>query len=210
MNIKNYFLLIICVFILFLNGCSLNDANNTMDNISQKYNEAKDNVTDLVESIPAPASDFKTKEVDDNSVKITKYKGNNQKVVVPSTIKGKEADFREDTHHAIRALEETAGKKILSFRAPAFSIGESNKWAIEILASEGIVNDASIFPGIRDFGGFPSFSLQDPCIIERNNQQLIEFPIPLVKMPITGKEIAYSGGGYFRLLPLSFIRHCTG
>lgn len=117
-----------------------------------------------------------------------------------------EVDFREDTHRAVRALEDTAGKKILSFRAPAFSIGESNKWAFEILASEGIVNDASIFPGVRDFGGFPSFNLQDPCIIERNNKQLIEFPIPLVKMSITGKEIAYSGGGYFRLLPLSFIR----
>lgn len=115
-------------------------------------------------------------------------------------------EFREDTKSAVNALEDVIGKKVESFRAPAFSIGESNKWAIEILADCGIKNDASIFPGVRDFGGFPTFNEQQPCKIEYNGYLLNEFPIPLYRLPIIGKDLAYSGGGYFRLLPLSFVK----
>ena len=115
------------------------------------------------------------------------------------------AEFREDTQQAVCAIEELTGKKVRSFRAPAFSIGESNKWAFEILHEFGIENDASIFPGNRDFGGFPNFTEQEPCILEYNGIKINEFPIPLYTLPILHKPVAYSGGGYFRLLPLSFV-----
>ena len=115
-------------------------------------------------------------------------------------------EFRVDTVSAIKALEDVSGKEVVSFRAPAFSIGESNKWAIEILAECGVRNDASIFPGVRDFGGFPSFNEQEPCMIEYKGCFLNEFPIPLYRIPVIGKDLAYSGGGYFRLLPLSFVK----
>lgn len=116
-------------------------------------------------------------------------------------------EFKEDTLSAIKALENVSGEKVVSFRAPAFSIGESNKWAIEILVECGIKNDASIFPGVRDYGGFPSFNEQRPCKIEYKGCVLNEFPIPLYRLPIIGKDLAYSGGGYFRLLPLSFVKN---
>lgn len=115
-------------------------------------------------------------------------------------------EFREDTRQAVCALEDLTGKKVRSFRAPAFSIGESNKWAFEILSEFGIENDASIFPGVRDFGGFPNFAEQKPCIIECNGIRINEFPIPLYSLPVLNKQIAYSGGGYFRLLPLWFVK----
>lgn len=115
-------------------------------------------------------------------------------------------EFREDTRRTVHNIEDLIGRKVKSFRAPAFSIGESNKWAFEILYEFGIENDTSIFPGIRDFGGFPNFSEQEPCIIKYNGVQINEFPIPLYTMPIIHKRMAYSGGGYFRLLPLSFVR----
>lgn len=114
-------------------------------------------------------------------------------------------EFREDTHNAVYAIEDLIGRKVKSFRAPAFSIGESNKWAFEILSEFGIENDASIFPGARDFGGFPNFTEQRPCIIDYNEVRINEFPIPLYTLPILNKQLAYSGGGYFRLLPLSFV-----
>ncbi len=117
-------------------------------------------------------------------------------------------EFRNDTLSAIHALEDIAGKQVLSFRAPAFSIGESNKWAIKILAECGIKNDASVFPGIRDIGGFPTFTEQQPCKIEYDGYFLNEFPIPLHRLRIIGKSIAYSGGGYFRFLPFSFVKNC--
>lgn len=114
-----------------------------------------------------------------------------------------EAECREDTHGAVDSLEQCIGEKVKSYRAPAFSIGEKNKWAFEILAENGIERDASIFPAARDFGGFPHFGQKTPCIIEYNGICIKEFPICTTK--VMGKEMAYSGGGYFRFFPLGFV-----
>lgn len=115
-----------------------------------------------------------------------------------------EAECREDTHRAVDSLEQCIGEKVKSYRAPAFSIGENNKWAFEILAENGIERDASIFPAARDFGGFPNFGQKNPCIVEHNGIRMKEFPICTTK--VCGKDMAYSGGGYFRFFPLSFVR----
>ena len=115
-----------------------------------------------------------------------------------------EAECREDTRCAVDSLEQCIGGKVKSYRAPAFSIGESNKWAFEILAENGIERDASIFPVARDFGGFPNFGQKTPCIIDYNGIRLKEFPVCTAK--VMGKEMAYSGGGYFRFFPLSFVK----
>ena len=114
-----------------------------------------------------------------------------------------EAECREDTRCAVDSLEQCIGDKVLSYRAPAFSIGEKNKWAFEILVENGIERDASIFPVARDFGGFPNFGQKNPCIIDFNGVKLKEFPICTTQ--VLGKELAYSGGGYFRFFPLGFI-----
>lgn len=113
--------------------------------------------------------------------------------------------LKKDTHDAIAALEDVCGKKVVSYRSPAFSIGQNNKWAFEILASEGIERDASIFPAQRDFGGFASFPTDNPTKISYNGIVLKEFPICLTKL--MRKEIAYSGGGYFRFFPFRFIQN---
>ena len=115
-----------------------------------------------------------------------------------------EQDCREDTHRAIANLEECVGEKVLSYRAPAFSIGSTNKWSFEILAEEGIERDTSIFPAERDFGGFPNFECEGPCVVDYNGIRIKEFPISTTR--ILGQEVAYSGGGYFRLFPLRFVK----
>lgn len=115
-----------------------------------------------------------------------------------------ETECREDTHRAVDSLEQCIGEKVKSYRAPAFSIGEKNKWAFEILAENGIERDASIFPAARDFGGFPHFGQKTPCVVEYNGIRMKEFPICTTK--VCGKDMAYSGGGYFRFFPLSFVR----
>ena len=115
-----------------------------------------------------------------------------------------EAECREDTHCAVDSLEQCIGEKVKSYRAPAFSIGENNKWTFEILAENGIERDASIFPAARDFGGFPHFGQKTPCVVEYNGIRMKEFPICTTK--VCGKDMAYTGGGYFRFFPLSFVR----
>lgn len=112
--------------------------------------------------------------------------------------------LREDTHSAIASLEDLLGQKVRCYRAPAFSIGDQNKYAIEILVENGIEIDSSIFPTARDFGGFASFTSEKPSIIRYNGVELREFPICTTK--VLGKNIAYSGGGYFRFFPLSFVK----
>ena len=114
-----------------------------------------------------------------------------------------EVECREDTHSALDSLEQCIGEKVKSYRAPAFSIDKSNKWAFEVLAENGIERDASIFPAARDFGGFSHFGQKTPCIVEYKGIRIKEFPICTTK--VLGKEMAYSGGGYFRFFPLSFV-----
>lgn len=114
-------------------------------------------------------------------------------------------DLVKDTKEAVDALEQCIGEKIISYRAPAFSIGESNTYIFEILAECGITRDSSVFPAPRDFGGFPSFGYESPVIIKKNGILLHEYPIPMILF--LGRKFAYSGGGYFRLFPISFIKN---
>ena len=109
----------------------------------------------------------------------------------------------EDTHAAVDSLEQCIGKKVFCYRAPAFSIGRANKWVFEVLASNGITCDASIFPALRDFGGFPEFSSMEPSVITYKGSMIHEFPIATTR--VLGREVAYSGGGYFRFFPYKFI-----
>ena len=114
-----------------------------------------------------------------------------------------EAECRMDTHKAVDSLEQCIGEKVKSYRAPAFSIGETNKWAFEILAENGIERDASIFPAARHIGGLPHFGQKTPCVVAYNGIRMKEFPICTTK--VMGKEMAYSGGGFFRFFPLGFV-----
>lgn len=109
----------------------------------------------------------------------------------------------EDTHVAVDALQQCIGKKVVSYRAPAFSIGSVNPWAFEVLAENGITCDASVFPASRDFGGFPEFTKIEPSIVMYNGIEIHEFPIATIS--VLGKQMAYSGGGYFRFFPYGFI-----
>lgn len=111
----------------------------------------------------------------------------------------------KDTRIAIDSLEQCTGTKVTSYRAPAFSIGNDNKWAFEILSECGITRDASVFPAVRDFGGFSSFNQKEPSIVKINGVLLKEFPISTFNL--WGTEIAFTGGGYFRLFPYSFVSH---
>ena len=115
-----------------------------------------------------------------------------------------EEEVMEDTRTSVDAIEQCIGKKVNSYRAPAFSIGNSNKWAFEILTKNGITRDASVYPAERDFGGFSQFGEKKPTLVYSERSIIKEFPI--CTTVILGHELAYSGGGYFRFFPLSFIR----
>ena len=109
----------------------------------------------------------------------------------------------EDTRIAIDSLEQCVGQKVTSYRAPAFSVGKSNPWVFEILAANGITRDSSVYTSTREFGGFPGFGAMEPAVVRYNGISIHEFPIQTIK--VAGFEMAYSGGGYFRVFPYGFI-----
>jgi len=116
-------------------------------------------------------------------------------------------EFSKDVEHSIKTLEDITGTKVKYFRAPGFSITEKEKWAFEVLAENGIEIDCSIFPAPRSHGGFPSFTNGIPSKISYNGIEIKELPINFQK--ILGKQIMFSGGGYYRLLPYSLIKTYT-
>jgi polysaccharide deacetylase family protein (PEP-CTERM system associated) len=115
--------------------------------------------------------------------------------------------FGEDTKNAINNLENLTGKKVVSYRAPRFSLTDQCKWAFEILAENGIERDSSIYPASRSLGGFPELGKAGPAIIKVNGITIKEFPISINS--IFGKNLVFSGGGYFRLIPYRLIRRWT-
>lgn len=115
--------------------------------------------------------------------------------------------FRQDITRSIYTLEDIIGKKVESFRAPGFSVISGMPWFFEILIELGIKYDSSVFPATRGHGGFANFGSAVPAVIECQSGKLKEFPINLAGF--FGKQIVFSGGGYFRILPYHNIQKLT-
>ncbi len=113
--------------------------------------------------------------------------------------------FKSDVETSIKVLEDLIGKKIRIFRAPGFSIRDSNVWAFEILASLGIEIDCSIFPAKHPNGGFPNFKEHLPSVVSFQGIEMKELPINFVRF--LGRSTVFSGGGFFRFYAYPFIRY---
>jgi len=113
-------------------------------------------------------------------------------------------EFKLDLSDCISSIENITGEKVISYRAPAFSIKKENVWAFEVLNELGIEYDASIFSAKRDDGGFDDFELSTPSIIKYNGISIKEFPMSIDTF--MGRKFVASGGGYFRFFPYWFIR----
>ena len=115
--------------------------------------------------------------------------------------------FREDVSSSIKLLEDITGRKVECFRAPGFSIRESEAWAFETLYELGIRYDSSVFPAPASHGGMPSIGKAVPSFVEVGGIRMKEFPIPFHSL--MGRHIVFNGGGYFRLMPYGIIRKWT-
>lgn len=111
--------------------------------------------------------------------------------------------FEQDLERSIKSIEDVIGKKVRTYRAPGFSLMEQNKWVFEVLIKNGIEIDASIFPAERSHGGFAQFGHAEPCWIDIDGMRMKEFPINLSSF--AGKNLIFSGGGYFRLFPYPLL-----
>jgi len=113
-------------------------------------------------------------------------------------------EFNEDLKRSLGSIEDVTGKKVTTYRAPGFSVKKSNQWVFEYLLNHGIEIDCSVFPAQRAHGGFEKFGSAAPSIIDVGGKTLKEFPINVFNA--AGKNIIFSGGGYFRFLPYFLIK----
>ena len=105
-------------------------------------------------------------------------------------------EFRADLVKSSDILEQTGSVKLKGYRAPSYSIVESNLWAHEILAECGFVYSSSVYPIKHDHYGIPD---APRFKYETAAPGLIEFPISTIKK--FGRNFPAGGGGFFRLYP---------
>ena len=111
-----------------------------------------------------------------------------------------EAQFFEDIHSAKSLLEDIGGTKVQGYRAPSFSIGSQNLWALDTLQRAGYRYSSSIYPIRHDHYGMPDA----PRFAYEARDGLME--VPPTTMRMFNRNLPSSGGGYFRLLPYSLSR----
>lgn len=108
--------------------------------------------------------------------------------------------FAHDIRTAKQLLEDIAGVEVTGYRAPSFSIGQGNLWALDVLEQEGYRYSSSIYPIQHDHYGMPDA----PRFAHRIRQGLMEVPPTTLRM--FNRNLPSSGGGYFRLFPYALSR----
>ncbi|MYN41492.1 DUF3473 domain-containing protein [Duganella sp. FT109W] len=110
--------------------------------------------------------------------------------------------FAHDITRSKHLLEQLSGQPVLGYRAPSFSIGQRNLWALDSLLQAGYRYSSSIYPIRHDHYGMPDaprFAWRP-----RGEHGLLELPVSTVRL--LGRNLPAGGGGYFRLLPYAASR----
>ena len=103
--------------------------------------------------------------------------------------------FKKDIIDSKSILEDTGGVAMKGYRAPSFSVNNSNTWVYEVLAEQGFVYSSSTYPIQHDLYGVPDW----PRFKYEREEGIIEIPIPTIRK--NNANTGIGGGGYFRLYP---------
>jgi len=109
-------------------------------------------------------------------------------------------NFVSDVVNSKHILEQLSGTEVIGYRAPSFSINDSNTWAYEKLIELGFQYSSSTYPIQHDLYGVPNWPR---FIYERSEsvdgKKILEIPIPTLRK--NNRNTGIGGGGYFRLYP---------
>jgi polysaccharide deacetylase family protein (PEP-CTERM system associated) len=109
-------------------------------------------------------------------------------------------EFRQDLLRAKGVLEDIAGRPVIGYRAPSFSIGYGNPWAFDVLVETGHLYSSSVYPVKHDHYGMPDA----PRFPYAARPGFTEIPVTTTRL--FGRNLPGGGGGYFRLLPYALSR----
>jgi polysaccharide deacetylase family protein (PEP-CTERM system associated) len=112
------------------------------------------------------------------------------------------AQFREDISRSKALLEDIGGQPVLGYRAPSFSIGTRNLWALDVLLEAGYRYSSSIYPIRHDHYGMPDAPRF--AFYPKSGNSLLEVPITTVRL--LNRNLPAGGGGYFRFFPYAVSR----
>ena len=112
------------------------------------------------------------------------------------------AEFDNDIRSSKALLEDIGGQAVVGYRAPSFSIGHANLWALDALHDAGYKYSSSIYPIAHDHYGMPDAPRF--AFYPHGPDGLLEVPVTTVNM--LGRNLPAGGGGYFRLLPYALSR----
>jgi polysaccharide deacetylase family protein (PEP-CTERM system associated) len=112
------------------------------------------------------------------------------------------AEFTQDISSSKKLLEDLTGQQVRGYRAPSFSIGSANLWALDALLDAGYQYSSSIYPVAHDHYGMPDAPRF--AFYPNGADGLLEIPITTVKLG--QRNLPAGGGGYFRLLPYALSR----
>jgi polysaccharide deacetylase family protein (PEP-CTERM system associated) len=108
-----------------------------------------------------------------------------------------------DLSDSKKLVTDIIGGEVYGYRAPYFSIDESNFYVLEILAELGLVYDSSIFPIKLKRYGVANFNKADALYKLPNGKEIVELPLTVAEL--NGKSIPIAGGGYMRAFPGFFL-----
>jgi polysaccharide deacetylase family protein (PEP-CTERM system associated) len=111
-------------------------------------------------------------------------------------------EFLDDITRSKELLEDIGGQKVQGYRAPSFSIGSQNLWALDLLLQAGYRYSSSIYPIQHDHYGMPDAPRF--AFYPNGTNGLLEVPVTTVRL--MQKNLPAGGGGYFRLLPYAVSR----
>jgi polysaccharide deacetylase family protein (PEP-CTERM system associated) len=110
--------------------------------------------------------------------------------------------FLQDIRTSKAILEQLGGQAVSGYRAPSFSIGPANMWALDALQEAGYRYSSSIYPIRHDHYGMPDAPRF--AFYPNGEHGLLEVPITTVRL--MKRNLPAGGGGYFRLMPYAMSR----
>jgi polysaccharide deacetylase family protein (PEP-CTERM system associated) len=113
--------------------------------------------------------------------------------------------FEEDLVKGIEVIKLLTGLRPSIYRAPNLSLDDKSLFIIPILIRHGFVTSSSVRSGRYVHGkDVPT----KPFKWVVNGDELLEFPVN--RISLLGKQLTFTGSGYFRLNPYSLSKYLFG
>ena len=109
-------------------------------------------------------------------------------------------EFKTDLLRNMENLSNAGAANIIGYRAPIYSITPKTPWAFDILSEAGIKYSSSVLPAKNPFYGWEGFG-EHP---QKMKNGLWEIPVSVRGGNFL--NVPFSGGVYFRVMPMIMIR----